>query len=247
MDAPLSRLRPAVLVTGLAFAVAGIMFAAAAASSQGTDLRAQRAVELRDLVRETSARVEALQSTVAAQQRTVDDLASGRTGDPAAAAARNEIAALRDSAGLGPVVGDALTVTLDDAPVRESDDPLWQTLTPDDVIVHQSDVQAVVNALWRGGASAIEVMDQRVISTTAIRCVGNTLLLQGRVYSPPFSITAVGPVKRMRAALRDDPEVTAYRDWAAAAGLGYQVSRSRNVTIAGYEGPIAVEHSAPRE
>ena len=62
------------------------------------------------------------------------------------------------------------------------------------VVVHQQDVQGVVNALWRGGAEAMQIMDQRVISTSAVRCVGNTLLLQGRVSSPPYTITAVGDV-----------------------------------------------------
>ena len=44
----------------------------------------------------------------------------------------------------------------------------------------------MVNALWAGGAEAMQIMDQRVISTSAVRCVGNTLILQGRVYSPPY-------------------------------------------------------------
>ena len=65
-------------------------------------------------------------------------------------------------------------------------------LGPDDLVVHQQDVQAVVNALWRGGADGVQVMDQRLIATSAVRCVGNTLILQGRVYSPPFTVTAVG-------------------------------------------------------
>ena len=63
---------------------------------------------------------------------------------------------------------------------------------PDDLVVHQQDVQAVVNALWRGGADGVQIMDQRLIATSAVRCVGNTLILQGRVYSPPYTITAVG-------------------------------------------------------
>ena len=50
----------------------------------------------------------------------------------------------------------------------------------DDLVVHQGDVQAVVNALWAGGAEAMSIMDVRVISTSAVRCVGNTLLLHGR-------------------------------------------------------------------
>lgn len=244
---PLTRPHPAVLVSGLVFVLAGLMFAAAANSSQGTDLRAQRAVELRDLVRQKSDRVEQLEQSLAVQQQQVDDLAEGRVGDPAAVIARSGIASLQDAAGMTPVTGRSLTVSLDDAPLREPDDPLWQTLTPDDVIVHQADVQAVVNALWRGGAEAMQIMDQRVINTSSIQCVGNTLLLQGRVYSPPFVITAIGPVKRMRASLRADPTVVAYRDWAKAVGLGYDVTRAPETTVPAYTGPVTMAFAEPSQ
>jgi uncharacterized protein YlxW (UPF0749 family) len=241
----LSRLHPAVLVSGLVFALAGLMFAAAANTSQGTDLRAQRAVELRDLVRQKSDRVDQLEQSVASLQTRVDDLAEGRVGDPAAILARAQIETLEPEAGMTQVNGRALTVSLDDAPLRESDDPLWQTMTPDDVIVHQADVQAVVNALWRGGAEAVQLMDQRLINTSSIQCVGNTLLLQGRVYSPPYVITAVGPVKKMRKSLRQDPAVAAYRAWADAVGLGYEQTREAEFTIPAYSGPIAMEYAQP--
>ena len=56
----------------------------------------------------------------------------------------------------------------------------------------------MVNALWSGGAEAMQIMDQRVIATSAVRCVGNTLILQGRVYSPPYTITAIGDPERLR-------------------------------------------------
>ncbi len=164
---PLSRLHPAVVVSGLVFALAGLMFAAAANTSQGTDLRAQRAVELRDLVRQKADHVQALEQTVTAAQASVEDLTEGRVGDPAAVSARIGIAGLAQDAGLTPAIGRALTVALDDAPLRAPDDPLWQTMTPDDAIVHQADVQAVVNALWRGGARALQVMDQRIINTSS--------------------------------------------------------------------------------
>lgn len=241
---PLSRLRPAVIVSALVFALAGIMFAAAAQTSGGTDLRAQRAVELRDLVRQRSAHVNALEGSVAGQQQQVDSLL---TADPALAGVRAELARLEASSGLAPVTGRSLTVTLDDAPVRAPDDPLWQTMTANDVIVHQQDVQAVVNALWRGGAEAIQVMDQRIIGTSSIQCVGNTLLLQGRVYSPPFVITAVGPVRKMRASLRDDPAVTAYRAWARAVGLGYETQTSGSTTIPAYTGPVETSSAVPSQ
>ena len=242
---PLSRLHPAVLVSALVFALAGLMFAAAANTSQGTDLRAQRAVELRDLVRQKADRVAVLEQSVAVAQADVDDLTAGRVGDPAAVSARIGIAGLAQDAGLTPETGRALMVSLDDAPLRAPDDPMWQTMTPDDAIVHQADVQAVVNAMWRGGARALQVMDQRIINTSSIQCVGNTLLLQGRVYSPPFVITAVGPVRKMRASLAADPAVTAYRAWADVIGLGYDVSRQNDATIAAYTGPITMQFADP--
>jgi len=242
---PLSRLHPAAVVSALVFALAGLMFAAAANTSQGTDLRAQRAVELRDLVRQKDVRVNALGSTVADQQKFVDDLAQGRIGDPAVAQARQGIAALQSDAGMTAVTGRALTVSLNDAPLREPDDPLWQTITADDVIVHQADVQAVVNALWRGGAVAVQVMDQRLINTSSIQCVGNTLLLQGRAYSPPYVISAVGPLKKMRKSLRTDPIVTAYRAWAGAVGLGYDVNREHSLEVPAYTGPVLMRYATP--
>ena len=235
------------LIAGLVALLAGLMFAAAAATSRGTDLRAERAVEQRDLVRERAEELDNLDASVTDLQKRVDDLTTGRVGDPAAIVVRNAISDLQGAAGTSEITGRALTVTLDDAPLREPDDPLWQTLTPDDVIVHQQDVQAVINAMWKGGAKAIQVMDQRLISTSSVQCVGNTLLLQGRVYSPPYVITAVGPVKKMRAALRDDPTVATYRDWAAAVGLGYELKRDNDATIPGYEGPIAMDYAIPGE
>ena len=97
-------------------------------------------------------------------------------------------------------------------------------VTVDDIVVHQQDVQAVVNALWRGGAEAMMIQDQRIISTSAVRCVGNTLILQGRIYSPPFVVSAMGDQAAMRAALDADPQVAVYRQWVDAVGLGYEVT-----------------------
>ena len=62
----------------------------------------------------------------------------------------------------------------------------------ENAIVHQQDIQAVVNAMWAGGAEAMTIQGQRVISTTGIKCVGNTVILHGVPYSPPYEISAIG-------------------------------------------------------
>ena len=131
---------------------------------------------------------------------------------------------------------------LNDAP-RRPDGSLPPDARPDDVIVHQQDVQSVVNALWAGGADGLAVMDQRLITTGAVRCVGNTLLLYGRTYSPPFRITAIGDPGRLRARLETEPGVRLYRQAVGYFGLGYEVRDEREVTLPGYDGPLRLSYA----
>jgi uncharacterized protein YlxW (UPF0749 family) len=149
----------------------------------------------------------------------------------------SQISQLEQITGLTPISGSALRISLDDAP-RELGEPLPAGVSPDDLIVHQQDVQSVVNAMWRGGATAVQVMDQRIISTSAIRCVGNTLLLQGRVYSPPFVITAIGNTSELQQALNDEPGVSLYREYVERFNLGWKISILNKTTIPAWQGSI---------
>ena len=109
--------------------------------------------------------------------------------------------------------------------------------------MHQSDLQAVVNALWAGGAEAVGVAGQRLIATSAVRCVGNTLLLNGRVYSPPYRIEAIGPADAMSKELDRSPGVTLYRQAAAYYGLGYTVESQDHLHLPAYDGPLALDYA----
>ena len=137
--------------------------------------------------------------------------------------------------------GDTVTVTLDDSKRDPATLPEGANLNW--MVVHQQDVQAVVNALWRGGAKAMMLMDQRVISTSAVRCVGNTLILQGRVYSPPFKITAMGDQAQLRKALKDDPDVANYRDFVDRVGVKYEVENGSNKTFPPFEGTTELRYA----
>jgi uncharacterized protein YlxW (UPF0749 family) len=86
-------------------------------------------------------------------------------------------------------------------------------------------------------------MDQRVISTSAVRCVGNTLILQGVVYSPPFRITAVGEPARLRAALDASREVKIYKRYVREYGLGYAVRTARQAALPAYTGNVTMKHA----
>ena len=227
-----SRRTKTTLVTAAA-ALAGFLFVASGITADGTNLRTGGLEDLRSLVLDRADKVAVLQSEVDTLATEVNDLSITRV-DPALSA---QISQLEQATGLTPVSGSALRISLDDAP-RESGTPLPSGVVPDDLVVHQQDVQSVVNAMWRGGATAVQVMDQRIIGTSAIRCVGNTLLLQGRVYSPPFVITAVGNTAELQQALNDEPGVSLYREYVERFNLGWDVSILNQTTIPAWQGLI---------
>ena len=72
-------------------------------------------------------------------------------------------AELAVDAGMNPVHGPGLIVTLTDAP-RDANGRFPRDASPDDLVVHQQDIQAVLNALWTAGAEAIQMQDQRIIA-----------------------------------------------------------------------------------
>jgi uncharacterized protein YlxW (UPF0749 family) len=237
---PLSPWRLAVPVAVLG---AGVLFATSAETAHGTDLRAGRRLELTQLIAERNQGVRSAEAQAAALRAQVERRTRDRSGEDArVAAAQAEADALRGSAGLSAVAGPGVTVELNDAP-RRPDGQLPPGATVNDVVVHQQDVQGVVNALWAGGAEAMTIMGQRVIATGAVRCVGNTLLLYGRTYSPPFRITAIGPVHSLRSALDTGPSVRAFRQAARDFNLGYQVADVEEVRMPGYTGQVSLPYT----
>lgn len=241
--APAARRRRWIALVPLTALAAGLLFASSASTAQGTDLRADRRLRLTELIAREQQAVERQEQAAAELRRAVaavSDVAATRDTLVAAAQAPRE---LEFAAGLVPVSGPAVTVSLDDAPQRPGRPPLSED--PDDLVVHQQDVQAVVNALWAGGAEAMTLMGQRVASTSAIRCVGNTVILHGRVYGPPFVVTAIGDRAALQAALDEDPGVAYFRTFVDRFGLGYDVTTDDEVTLPAYQGTLELPHIDP--
>jgi uncharacterized protein YlxW (UPF0749 family) len=161
------------------FVAAGALFATSAHAARGTDLRAGRRGRLADLVQEEqrlvserAAAAARLQAEVASQTTT----AARRSTRVADAARAGDVLAGRPVCCRSPGLACAS---------RSTTPRGWPggrsgrgTRHPTTSVVHQQDVQAVVNGLWAGGAEAMAIMGKRVVATTSVQCVGNTLFLQ---------------------------------------------------------------------
>lgn len=231
------------LAAPVAFATAGVLFATSAGAARGEDLRGGSRSDLADLIRAEQRRADEVTGRVDRLRAEVDAAtADAGATDRRVAAEQRRSAGLELAAGTVPVVGPGLRVTLADAP-RSADRLLPEDASPDDLVVHQQDLQAVVNALWDGGAEAMRIMDQRVITTSAVRCVGNTLILQGRVYSPPYEITVIGDPQRLQETLDASAGVALYRYYVETFGLVYETQVHARVRLAGYDGALDLLHA----
>jgi uncharacterized protein YlxW (UPF0749 family) len=223
--------------------VAGLLFATSSRTALGTDLRAGESSQLSSLIEQRDAAVARQQDELALLQRRVQaltDQAASRNGEVAAAQAEGEQGLT--SAGLTELSGPGISVTLDDAPPLAGGG-LPSGATADDLVIHQSDVQGVVNALWAAGADGVAIMGQRLIATSAVICVGNTLLLQGRTYSPPFIVTAVGNSTQMRQQLTGSYEVQLLKGAVEDYGLTYEVADQRRVSLPAYDGSLEMQYA----
>ena len=204
-------------------AVAGLLAAVAVASSRGAQLPGQR-TDLPSLVASRQSAVARLQQQAAALRSQVDARTAGTAaGNEQVQKAQQAESQAGTLAGTAAVSGPGVMVSLDDAPRSARTRPPPPGIPPptaNDLVVHQQDVQAAFNGLRAGGAKALSVMGQRVIATTAVRCVGNTLLVNGRVYSPPFVIRAVGDPQHLRSGPRSRTRGRNLRQYVRHTGSG---------------------------
>ncbi|MCV7101832.1 DUF881 domain-containing protein [Mycobacterium palustre] len=223
--------------------LAGLLLAATHGVSGGAEIRRSDAPRLVDLVREAQSSVNRLSAERDALVQKIDST-HGRSANTALAAMVRRSAELAAEAGLDPVHGPGLVVTLQDAQ-RDANGRFPRDASPDDLVVHQQDIQAVINAMWSAGAEAIQMQDQRIIATSVPRCVGNTLLLNGRTYSPPYTISAIGNAAAMQAALAAAPLVILYKQYVVRFGLGYREEVKPDVQIVGHSEPVRTHYAQP--
>ena len=226
--------------------VSGALLAVSYTNSAGTDLRPGRYTDLASLVRDEAQQYDELRAEVADVTAEVDRLAAS-VDDREVERAQRRAAALEGPAGLRPRSGQGVVVTLSDAPADLIEQAIaTSTIDPNLLVVHQQDIQAVVNAMWVGDAAAITIQGQRVITTTGIKCEGNAVQLQGRPYPQPYQIAAVGDPARLLAAIDEDPTISAYRADAEDPDIavGWEVDVEPVVAPA-YDGVLALSYAEP--
>ncbi len=152
---------------------------------------------------------------------------------------KEEINRVRELAGMTKMEGPGVEVTLNDNP-----DVLPPGMDPNNFVLHDEDVLSVLNELKAAGARAIAINEQRIISTTEVRCIGPTILLnKNQRLSPPFVIYALGDPDTLTNSLKmKEGVVDSLLDW----GIQVDIKKVDKVKIPAYSGTLTYNYAKPK-
>ena len=120
----------------------------------------------------------------------------------------NELLRKRDfeylRAGLTTVSGRGIVITMEDAPAKGE-------LDVNEYIIHDGNINDVLEALKENGAQAISINGERVVFNTKPVCAGPTIIVNENRYPPPYVIEAKGDPDVLYDAIETLPQVAFMR------------------------------------
>ena len=144
-------------------------------------------------------------------------------------------------AGLTPVQGPGVVVTLNDSKQRLPKN-MPSGMTPPNLI-HDSDINAVVNELKAAGAEAIAVNGQRLVAISPVRCAGSTIFVNNTPMAPPFIIKAIGDSKTLASAMNLPGGIST--QIKAFDPAMFSVEESDTLTLPAYSGGSQPRYARP--
>lgn len=184
-------LRSVLSVTFICFMIGGLfaLYIRSAPSSQSqTNVLSQRMDNLVSTINNLEQEIAAYEGIVQTSRDELAGLESQvQTGWLKQLQEELHMAKLR--AGLTSVTGPGIVIELDDNIAGQKANP---NDDPNLYIIHYEDLLAIVSELKSGGAEAIAINEQRLVTTSELRCVGNVILVNTTRIAPPFVIQAIG-------------------------------------------------------
>jgi uncharacterized protein YlxW (UPF0749 family) len=141
------------------------------------------------------------------------------TGSSGGVTAELDLLALRS--GTSAVRGQGVEIVVDDAVNAESDRNK----------VLDSDLQKLVNGLWRAGAEAISINGERLTNLSAIRHAGSAITVNYTSLSRPYRILAIGDRKTLPARFADTTSGRAWLDLQREVGLRFTMRTQKSLRL----------------
>ncbi len=145
---------------------------------------------------------------------------------------------LKEEIGLTELKGEGFYITLDDSPSIDRD-----TIENEEAgIVYAADIRDVVNLLRANNAEGIAINDQRIITTSSITSVGNTVLVNNSHLAPPFTVSVVGDYESFLMYMTDQSVLQDLKQRVNENGIIFSVKKAPHVILPIYNGQFRLKY-----
>lgn len=144
---------------------------------------------------------------------------------------------LKKEVGLDMAKGAGVQITLNDGLFvnREGADTISQSL------VNASDLRDLVNLLRSAKVDAIAINDQRVIASSSITSVGNTILVNNYNLLPPFNIIAIGDADLIMQRLNDSSTLPDLKKRVSELKIQFSAEDVAHLVAPVYNGNLSIK------
>lgn len=141
------------------------------------------------------------------------------------------------------VDGQGIILTLKDI----SNDLFYNTDDPNlvDKIIHNFDLNYILNDLKNAGAEAIEINGQRITDRTDVYCDGTLIAVNGVKIATPFYINAIGKKEVLKNYMLADDNYLKYMMGRSNGAITVDIQESDNVKVSAYNINIDKEFLNP--
>ncbi|SMC80471.1 DUF881 domain-containing protein [Sporomusa malonica] len=140
-------------------------------------------------------------------------------------------------AGTIALAGPGIVVT-----VEEDRKPTAENRSSDLYFIRAEDMLKILNELRAGGAEAIAINNQRLITGSGIRQNGQSMSVNGTPFAAPFEIRAIGDPATLENSLKMRGGVI---ETLSFWGIKITVSQKPDVQIPAYTGGFQFQHAHP--
>lgn len=203
-------------------------------NSTNTNPLSQKNSNLITIINDLEKEIKNQEEQIAKIRTDLDELQTQQT-DSKLQELQEQLKRTKIAAGLTAVKGKGIIIVLDDNTEGMKANP---NDDPNKYLIHYEHLLNLISELKVGGAEAISVNDQRLITTSEIRCVGNVILINTTRIAPPFEIKAIGSPKLLT-------EITTSGEIEILKATNYPVNLTlvEEVIIPAYKGELQFTHS----
>lgn len=170
-------------------------------------------------------------------QEIVDEYKTNQSSrDVLVASMKEELDKANILAGLVDVKGEGILITINDSTNSSQD------LAVEAGLVHDTDLSSIINELRSAGVEAMNINGQRIIVTTAIRCVGPTIQVNSVKIAAPFYIKAIGNSSYLESALKIKGGIV---DSLRSYGIQIKIEKQEDILIEKYDAAQKIRVAKP--